>query len=273
MDYHNSNCFELYFLGTTGSCALMNRSKKSSNTLSLLVRAGEHNLILDAGTGICNLKPEMLNGKNINLLLSHYHVDHIEGLLFWDFIFNPEYQIDIYGHCFEGNGVKEILTSYFKPPFYPVGIESFQADLSFVTITNPTTIRFGTDVEIATLPLSHPNGCTGYRINYGGKSICYLTDIEIALQNDIEALYDFAKDTDALIFDTFFDMNEYVEGWGHSTWQQAAHFAHSVNADMLITYHHNFRMSDEKKADFVNQAKQIHANTIFSDEGTFIKLI
>ncbi len=270
---NDSKCFELYFLGTTGSCALMDMSKKSSNTLSILIKAGEQNFIFDAGTGICNLKPDMLSNKEVKLLLSHYHVDHIEGILFWDLIFNPEYKIDVYGHCFEGSSVKEILNSYFKPPFYPVGMESFKAELRFFDILNPLVINFGSDVSVSTICLSHPNGCTGYRINYCGKSICYLTDVELILQKDIESLYDFSRGADIIILDTFFNDEKYMEGWGHSSWRQAAEFTRNVNGGTLITYHHNFRMSDEEKMFIVNSARAIHPNTIISEDGTMIKLI
>ncbi len=273
MNNNNLDCFEIHFLGTTGSCALMNMSKKSSNTLSVLIKVGGYNFIFDAGTGICNLKTDLLEKNDIKLFLSHYHVDHIEGILFWDLIHNPKYNIDIYGHCFENKGVKEVLNSYFKSPFYPVGLESFKADLRFFDIVNPSVINFGNDIEVHTINLSHPNGCTGYRINYGGKSICYLTDIEIALQNDLQALQEFASGANIVIFDTFFDVEEYMDGWGHSSWRQAAEFTRDVNADMLVTYHHNFKMNDTEKARFVNLAKSIHSNTIFSEDGLMLKLI
>jgi ribonuclease BN (tRNA processing enzyme) len=112
--------FNLTFLGTSGSCGYNNgkRLKYGTNTPSVALRVGGHVLVFDAGNGICGLSalPEYA-GDNIHLFLTHYHSDHIRGLLFWDMLYNADKKIHITGMKTEKGGAGETLDNYLRSPY------------------------------------------------------------------------------------------------------------------------------------------------------------
>jgi phosphoribosyl 1,2-cyclic phosphodiesterase len=244
----NSNEFQVTFHGTNGSCACNNgkREKYGTNTICVSVSAGSETLIFDAGTGLCSFAG---NNNHTKLFLSHYHVDHISGLLFFSDFFNPQKKIDVYG---SGN-VKEIIDCFLSKPFHPVGISEFKSQVKFHSIKPNEALNLR-DVKILTYSLSHPGGSLGYRVEFGGKVFCYCMDIELAEHQDDEGLMEFTRNADLLVLDSFFDDGKCIAGWGHSSWRECAEWALRANAKRLALFHYDYKKSDseidimEKKA-------------------------
>jgi len=267
-----NNTFEVTFLGTNGSCAYNNgkREKYGSNTLSVAVKAGGEVIIFDAGTGICMLRelPQYYS-NNVHLFLTHYHMDHIDGLLFCHYMFDPEVNVNIYG---SGN-VKETLDNLISPPLCPVGTEVFSKSLKHKTISAGEQLTLPNDVVIKTCSLSHPGGALGCRVEYGGKSFCYCVDVELSKHENDNELKEFFKDVDLLVLDASFADGTVIPGWGHSCPKECAKWAMEANVGQLALYHYNYTMTDDEIDKMEENAKKIFPKTFTAADGMSISLI
>ena len=258
-----SNTFEVNFLGTNGSCAYNggNRQKYGTNSICVVVRAGEETLAFDAGTGICGLR-EVANvrEKRVHLFFSHYHLDHINGLLFCYELFDPTYTFHIYG---SGN-VKCIISEFLSPPLHPVGVDEFQAKIEFHEITSGETLSLSNCVQVRTLKLIHPGESMGYRVDYDGKIFCFCTDAELSEHQNDDKLLEFTQDANLLVLDSFFEDGKVIPGWGHASPSECAEWAVRSNVKKLALFHHNFRKSDEELELMEAKAKDVFPNTFLS---------
>ena len=256
--------FEVTFLGTNGSCAYNNgkRRKYGTNTICVAVKAGEETLVFDTGTGFCGLDGLPGYGQDtMHLFYSHFHADHIEGLLFSQLMFQAGQNINIYGHFNEALDLRRTLDNFLSPPLYPVGLNEFKANLRFHTFAVGDVISLPNDVTVQTHALSHPGGSVGYRVEYGGKVFCYCSDVELSNhQNDAELLK-LTKNADLLAMDAFFDDGRVIEGWGHSSWRQCAEFARSADAKRLALFHYNYNLTDSEIEKMEDAAKKLFPET------------
>jgi len=267
-----NNIFEVTFLGTNGSCAYNcgGREKYGTNTLCVAVRAGDEVIILDAGTGICGLCeiPEYKSMEK-HLFLTHYHMDHIDGLLFYSDLFNPDVKLNIYGR----GDVQETLNELISPPLCPVGPEVFRAELEFQTIEADQTLTLPGGVVVKTKELSHPGGALGCRVEYGGKSFCYCVDVELSNHKDDEKLVEFFNDLDLLVLDASFADGKVIPGWGHSSPGECAQWAADTGVAWLALYHYNYKMTDDEIDNMERSAKAIFPDTFAAFDGMKVKLI
>ena len=241
--------FEVTFLGTNGSCAYNSghRRKYGSNTVCIAVAAGDEVLIIDAGSGICGLS-ELHDYKkdHLHLFFSHYHADHLDGLLSFPELFDPHKVFDIYGSDSEdGDDLRSILENYLSPSISPIGLDAFQARINYNTIASGDLIELPGGVTVRTFAVSHPGGYMGCRIEYGGKSFCCCTDVELSKQSDRGGLLEFMKGADLLVLDSFFEDGKVIPGWGHSSWRECATLAKEAGAKRLALIHFSPNFSDE----------------------------
>jgi len=271
MKQNQDNTFEVAFLGTNGSCAYNNgtRNRYGTNTLCVAVKAGETTLIFDAGSGICGFNElSDFQSRKTHLFFSHYHVDHMNGLLFWNALFNSEKEIEIYGM----DNVHSVIKNIFHEPYQPVRVEDFRAELNFNSLKCGNKIIISNDVTVKCKSLIHPNGCLGYRVEFGGKSICYMTDIELAEYENLDEPAEFVKNTNLLIIDCAYQDGKSIKGFGHSTPSECARLAVSANIKQLALYHYGFRETDETIDTLVESAKKIFPNSIGSYDGLRITI-
>ena len=263
--------FEVVFLGTNGSCAYNNgkRQKYGSNTPCVVIRAGEETLILDAGSGICNLRslPEF-HREHMHLFFSHYHSDHVEGLLFCSELFDPKKIFDVYG----SGDVRGILSDIISEPTCPVGIDAFKATIIFHNISSDQHIAVSDDLTVITYNLSHPGGALGYRVEYDGKVFCYCDDVELINHQDDDKLREFTRDVDLLVMDASFADGEVVHGWGHSSPSECAKWAMEVNAKRMSLYHYGYTMTDADIDAMEKAAQSIFPGAFAAFDGMRIKL-
>ena len=133
------------------------------------------------------------------------------------------------------------MQTMMSEPLFPIGIETFQRRYRlsrFPCRRDP--IALGGGVTIRTAALDHPGGATGYRIEYGGRSVAYLTDNEGRREDRDKALVALAKGADLVIYDTTYTEDEIdaKKGWGHSTWQDGMRLADAAGVKTFCLFHH-----------------------------------
>jgi phosphoribosyl 1,2-cyclic phosphodiesterase len=238
--------------------------------------------IFDAGTGIKELSNDLADRNKLHfdakIFISHPHWDHINALPFFAPLYVPGNEFEILGPVHPNMSMRELISVQMDDVFFPITIKQFSARVYFRDLGEETTELDG--ITVKTLLLSHPGNCLGYRIEYGGRSVCYVTDNELFLPdsqhynaNYVERLSNFISGTDALITDTTYTDEEYLSkvGWGHSGVGQVVDLAHRSNVDNLYLVHHDPDQDDnaidakfesaQKQLSHLNSSTRCHAPT------------
>jgi phosphoribosyl 1,2-cyclic phosphodiesterase len=210
-------------------------------------------LVLDAGTGIRRLGEVLLDRGTLrlNLLLTHLHLDHLEGLRFFGPLWDDRVTLDIWGPPSPVVGLRERIARSFSPPLFPIDLRDVPARVIFHDVpSEPWTIE---GASITATLVVHPGPTVGFRIETGTSSFAYLPDHEPALAG---AIADKPKDwisgamiadgVDVLFHDAQYFEDEYAQriGWGHSSVADAVSFARTVGARRLLLFHHEPLHSD-----------------------------
>lgn len=204
---------------------------------------GGRRLIFDAGTGIRPLGLELSRQPkvDIDIYFTHTHLDHISGLTFFSPLFGGDNAVRLWaGHLEPPYRLKQVVSKLMQAPLYPVSMEVFQARVEFREFQSGDDLSCG-DMTMRTAPLNHPNGATGYRVSFGGKSICYITDTEHRGGDPDPTIVELCRDADIMIYDSSYTDAEYprYRGWGHSTWQEGVRVADAAGVGTLVIFHHD----------------------------------
>jgi ribonuclease BN (tRNA processing enzyme) len=225
------------------------------NTSCIEVRADDGSLlILDSGTGIRALGAALdgATPKRIDILLSHLHLDHLEGLGFFAPLWDPKRELHIWGPPSPTRSLSDRISQYLSPPLFPVRLAEVPAHLELHDApSEPWTLGSAT---VTARPIIHRGPTVGYRIEDGDRSLAYLTDHEPALSVDLSTVqpewvsgFEVAADADVLIHDCQYTEEEYSDraGFGHSSTEHVAAFARLAGAHRLLLFHHDPNHTDE----------------------------
>ena len=204
-------------------------------------------LVLDAGSGIRELG-RTLSGRcrRMHILLTHLHLDHIRGLMFFAPLFDRQAEITIWGPPAAGRTLQERLAQYISSPLSPIEIRELPAKVSFKDAL-PARWRIG-GVEIKAALVAHRGPTLGYRLEADGASLCYLPDHEPGLGQDLATSnvawisgHGLARDASLLIHDCQYTDEEYGthRGWGHSSVTDALSFARRAQPQRVQLAHHD----------------------------------
>jgi len=210
-------------------------------------------LVLDAGTGIRALGLELLErgSHRIHLLLTHLHLDHLEGLRFFAPLWDERVTLDIWGPPSPVLSLQERIRRSFSPPLFPIDLRELPSHVTFRDVPRQPWALGGASLT-ADLVL-HPGPTVGYRIEVADSSFAYLPDHEPALAGIADRSIDWisgssvAAGADLLLHDAQYFEDEYEQkiGWGHSSVEAAVEFTGAVGARRLVLFHHEPGHSDE----------------------------
>ena len=210
-------------------------------------------LILDAGTGIRNLGLVLPRVERpIHILLTHLHLDHIQGLMFFAPAFRPESEIIIWGPASPEASLRDRIARYISAPLAPVEVRELPSHVSFRE-AEPLQWEIGS-ARIHAQSVNHRGPTLGYRIEEGDSSLCYIPDHEPGLGAPLAQLdddwisgFDLAREASLLIHDCQYTDQEYPAhlGWGHCPVTDALSFGHRVNARRLLLFHHDPLHTDD----------------------------
>ena len=260
---------ELAFWGVRGTLPVpgtaSTRYGGNTSCVSVEFPKGEM-FVFDAGTGIKVLSDHLvatmkarIEGK---IFISHPHWDHINSLPFFAPLFVAGNEFEIIGASHGDVTMRELISAQMDGVYFPIKIKEFSARVYFRDLKEET-FEIG-DVTVKSMLLNHPGNCMGYRIEYEGRSICYITDNEIypestSFHNNSyqDKLADFVRETDALITDSTYTEDEYMQkiSWGHSSVIEVARLAARANVKTLYLIHHDPDQTDEDIDNKLQQAR------------------
>ena len=212
-------------------------------------------MIFDAGSGIKALSNHLLEQTEritAKIFISHPHWDHINAIPFFVPLYVAGNEFEILGARHGDISMRELMSAQMDGIYFPITIREFAARVFFRDL-GEETIEFD-GVTVKSMLLSHPGNCLGYRLDYHGKSLCYITDNEMFFTGQpghnpgyIQRLADFCRGADALITDTTYTDAEYPSkvGWGHSSVGQVADLAARAEVDTLYLFHHDPDQNDD----------------------------
>jgi phosphoribosyl 1,2-cyclic phosphodiesterase len=236
------------------------RGSYGSNTPCVEIRGGEEYVVCDAGTGLRdfgNYHTKMVEqgrqNKNavFNILISHFHWDHIQGFPFFTPAYIPGNQLRIYG--FHKN-IEEAFMLQQNAPYFPVPLKSMSADIQFIVLTEGQEYEIG-GFKVKGIKQNHPGDSYGFRFEKEGKVIVYSSDAEHktswdqTARNDNYPFLEFFKQADLLIFDAQYEWGEAVQSkddWGHSSYIAAVELSVKANVKHLCLFHNEPTYDDDR---------------------------
>ncbi len=304
--------FTITFRGVRGSIPVPGPTtlKIGGNSSCVQVNVLDHNIFLDAGTGMVAAGQQMVRNFFANrdkikrltatILISHTHHDHIMGLPFFPPLYIGDSSLSIFGPSVYGpigskTDMNYVLDMLMDQMFFPIDLKETNSIKKIATLKafdqillaeggEPELVNLQTDYK-ATFKdkvivsqyraYNHPkNGTLVYKLQYAGKSIVYATDIEGYVDGD-RRLIQFAKGADVLIHDAQYTQEQYTgpvstQGFGHSTPEMACFVAKEAGVKQLVLYHHDPNHDDAAVAKKEESAKKLFTNTIAAYEGLTI---
>jgi phosphoribosyl 1,2-cyclic phosphodiesterase len=268
--------FTVRFWGVRGSiaCSGPRTARYGGNTSSLEVRCGDRMLLFDAGTGIRYLG-RALDGARLDadIYFTHTHFDHVCGLPFFRPLFQSQNRFRLWaGHLSGAMTLKRVLAEFMMSPLFPVPPEVFRSTLEYRDFKAGETLSAG-DVKLRTATLNHPDGATGYRIEFDGRSFCYVTDTEHvpgSLDRNVLALI---AGADLVVYDSMYTDEEYRRyvGWGHSTWQEGVRLCKEAGVKRLAVFHHDPEHDDDMLDGIAREVERLMPGSVVAHEGLVLE--
>jgi phosphoribosyl 1,2-cyclic phosphodiesterase len=219
-------------------------------------------IVLDAGTGIRTLGLALRpTDRPLHILLTHLHLDHIQGLMFFAPAFRPETEIVIWGPASAEASLADRIARYISAPLTPVEVRELPCHVSFRDAETTDWTIGGARISAASV--THRGPTLGYRVEADGSSVCYVPDHEPGLGTPLADLdddwisgFELARDAGLLIHDCQYTDTEYPRhvGWGHSPLSDALLFGRRTRAQRMLLFHHDPLHSDDFLDAFAGQA-------------------
>lgn len=225
-------------------------------------------IIFDAGTGLARFDEpwgrEILNRyEKVLLVLSHYHMDHVAGLIYLSFFFkNKEVHLAGPGKSIYGRSVKDILSRLISPPYFGRPLPDFPMNLEFHDLGTGSTVIEG--IAVDTLLQEHSDPSIGIKIDH---TVCYMTDTACN-----RGTVDFAAGCKLLLHETWFDMQDDALDSlkAHSPVNRVAEAARDAYVDRLLLVHLNPEYDENRLHAMEHDARRIFPNSSLARDGEFI---
>jgi phosphoribosyl 1,2-cyclic phosphodiesterase len=246
------------------------------NTSCVEIRVDNHILICDGGSGIIPFGNSLLaqqDIKELTIIITHYHWDHISGLPFFVPAFIPGWKVNLFGPGDSRQEIERRIAGQMVDPYFPVEVEMWLADINYL-MTHQNRLEYG-PFHIETFNVHHPGSTFGYRIQVHDKLIVYVSDNELSFidkfiadketeldpkelalakemqKEEQDKALEFIQNAHVFIHDAQYTPEDYAKkrGWGHSCYLDTTNFAMDANVKHLYLYHVDPNYNDSKIED------------------------
>jgi len=268
----SGNQLKIEFWGVRGSIATPERAKLTlgGNTPCTVVQYNtEPVVIIDGGTGLRSLGSSLACTPQrklcASLLFSHFHWDHIQGLPFFGPVYSDFAHLSFYS-TLPPDELRTVLEVQMSKPYFPLPMSSARAAQEYFQLSAEGG-QIGS-LKIIPVPLNHPGGASGYRIESPAGSLIYVSDHEHGVEEIDTGIVKQATGADVLIYDAHFTPDEYdrFKGWGHSTWLEGTRLANRAAVGQLILFHHSPSRKDRDAPHILADARREFAATEIARE-------
>ena len=266
--------FWLRFWGVRGSLACPGTETigYGGNTSCVEVNCGSNVLVLDCGTGARLLGKDLVERgvEDFDILFSHTHIDHIVGLPFLLPVLDSGSSITLWAGHLEGDcDLHGAISMMMQAPLFPLPLDALKARLEFKEFRRGDGIEPRPGIDIDTGRLNHPDGATGYRINFDNRSICYITDTEHVPGENDESILKLVEGADIMVYDSTYSEAEFEKcrGWGHSTWEEGARLADLAGVKVFVAFHHDPWHDDHMMDEIAGRLEKRRPGSIVAREG------
>lgn len=252
----------LTFWGVRGSIPVPGvlTGRYGGNTSCVEVGApGLPSVVIDCGTGARALGPVVLRRpeRELHLLFSHFHMDHLFGFPFFAPIYAPSFSLTITAAAFDPDAARDKIARYLNGVYHPVRVNEVPARLDFNAVRPGQAFDRGA-WKVRSVALNHPGGSLAYRVELGGRAVVYVSDTAplsrpgeglaggLAPNARERQLVSLLQGADHVVFDTMFTLPEYLERmtWGHSYPEYAVALCKEAGVGTLWLFHHAPDASD-----------------------------
>ncbi|HQZ65752.1 MAG TPA: MBL fold metallo-hydrolase [Planctomycetaceae bacterium] len=234
------------FLGTGG----YHPNKRRHTACILLPDIG---VALDAGTGFFRVQ-ETIKSANLDIFLTHAHLDHICGLTFLlvPMLRGDMERVRVFGTA---NTLQAVRTHLLANELFPV-MPDFEWHVLGDGVPLPD------NGKLTWTALDHPGGSVGFRLDWEGKSLAYITDTTAP-----GSYADFVRGVDMLIHECYFpdDMADWAEKTGHSSSTNVAELARAAQIKRLYIVHVDPQRPDDDPLG-MKGIRAIFANTELAED-------
>jgi phosphoribosyl 1,2-cyclic phosphodiesterase len=235
--------------GSTPSPGEANRRYGGNTSTVVLERPGDDPIVFDMGTGLrVWAETQPLDGTfRATALVTHIHWDHVQGLPFFAPVDRVGAQLDVYAPEQEEGPLEEVFGDFMKPPYFPVQYSDLRGDIRFHAVRD-ADLEIGS-AKIKVRPVPHVGPTVGYRVDWDGVSVAYISDHQgpPGLDTVSEQVVDLCDGVDLLIHDAQYTPEEFAakSHWGHCTVDYALLVAREAGARRLALFHHDPGHSDD----------------------------
>ncbi len=230
-------------------------------------------IVIDGGSGIFDLGIDLERRqapKALHLFFTHTHWDHVQGLPFFEPLFDSSWTVHVYSLGERRGSLRDILSNVYAQRYFPVQFEHLDAEVIFHELGFEDEVTLG-GTRIRCCRVNHPGYALGYRIDHGDRSFFFASDAApytdmlfgdryhlreretspgvlhqmAKFQRQVE---DLAQGVDLLFHDANYTDAEYetLFHFGHSSMTHALDCGRNAGASRVVLWHHDRGRTDEQ---------------------------
>lgn len=265
-----AQAINIAFHGVRGStpCCCPTLQRYGGNTSCVSIESeGADPIVLDCGTGIRMFGASLADEAcEVDVLVTHLHWDHVQGLPFFAPLKFPDTRFTVYGPGEDGESFGASFSRFMTPPFFPVETAQLSATITFDDALD-REFRLG-DTDVMARPVPHTGTTAGFRVTRNGVSVAYIPDHQEPIDDPTHvapSVLELCRGVDVLIHDAQFTADELAAkaDWGHSTPEYAVEVARQAGVKMLVLFHHDPAHDDDMVDEIAQRIAELTADDPF----------